>query len=87
MDKVIYISSSIALLDWCSSISIKVGEGRLGEREEEKKGKEKKIKKDKIEKDTDFLREGLELLNWSYRGPLFILAFEILFKSIVVSKD
>ena len=26
------------------------------------------------------LKEGLGLLNWSYKGPLFILAFEILFK-------
>ena len=63
MDKVTYISSSIALLDWCSSISVKVGEGRLGEREGEKKGREKRIGENKVKEDTDFLREGLGLLN------------------------
>ena len=86
MDKVICVSSSIALLDWCSSISVKVGEGRLGERGEEK-GKERRIGEDKVEKDTDSLKKGLGPLNWSYRRPLSILISEILFKSIVVSKD
>ena len=87
MDKVTCISSSITLLDWCSSISVKVGEGRPGERGEKKKGREKRIEKDKVKEDIDFLREGLGLLNWSYRGPISILVFKILFKSIAVSKD
>ena len=63
MDKVTCVSSSIILLDWCSSISVKVGEGRLGERGRERKEKERKIKKDKIEENIDFLRKGLGLLN------------------------
>ena len=87
MDKVTYISSSIALLDWCSLISIKVGEGRPGERRGKGKEREKKIKKDKVKKNTDFLKEDLGPLNWSCRGPISILAFEILFKSTAVSKD
>ena len=32
-------------------------------------------------------KKGLGQLNWSCKGPLSILAFKILFKSIAVSKD
>ena len=80
---------------------MQVGEGRLGERRGEKEEGERRVGKDKVEKNMDFNlrlystvivlevkpKKGLKQLNWSYRGPLSILAFKILFKSIVISKD
>ena len=86
MDKVICVSSSIALLDWCSSISIKVREGRPGEKGE-KKEKKRRIEEDKVEEDIDFLKKGSGPLNWSYKRPFSILISEILFKSTAVSKN
>jgi len=53
VDKVTYISSSITSLDRHSSISVKVGEGRL--KESKGKGKEgkRRVEDNKVEKNTD----------------------------------
>jgi hypothetical protein len=53
VDKVTYIFFSITLLDWHSSISVKVGEGRLGEKGGEGQERERKVRENKAE-DTDF---------------------------------
>jgi hypothetical protein len=53
VDKVTYIFSSITSSDWHSSISVKIGEGRLGEKEGKKQERERKVKEDKAE-DIDF---------------------------------
>jgi hypothetical protein len=53
MDKVTYVFSCITLSDWHFSISVKVGEGKSGEKGGKKQKREKRVRENKAE-DTDF---------------------------------